>query len=140
MTMNNKKWSIINLSQFNDDRGSLIPIELDENFPFEVKRMYFVRAKNNQTIRGAHAHIIEEEVFMAVSGKILARIHDGTTETEIWLDDPTTALYVKTNCWHEFTQFSDDAVLLALSSTHYLPGETNYVMDKEKFLSKNTET
>lgn len=134
--MESNKWSLLNFPRFNDNRGSLIPIELDKKIPFTVKRIYFVQANDKNTIRGAHAHIIEEEVFMAVNGKILARIHDGTTETEIWLDDPTTALYVKTDCWHEFTQFSDDAILLALSSTHYLPGEVNYVTDKNAFLKK----
>jgi dTDP-4-dehydrorhamnose 3,5-epimerase-like enzyme len=134
--MKDAKWSILNFTQFNDDRGSLIPIELDEKFPFTVKRTYFVRANNPQIIRGAHSHLIEEEVFIAVSGKILARVHDGETETEIWLDSPTKALYVKQHCWHEFTQFSDDAVLFALSSTHYMPGEVNYETDKEKFLER----
>ncbi|NJP03841.1 hypothetical protein HC823_01010 [Candidatus Gracilibacteria bacterium] len=49
------------------------------------------------------------------------------------MDTPNKALWIKTGCWHEFKNFSADAVLGAFSSTHYLPGEGNYVMERSVF-------
>lgn len=128
------KYKIIKFPKFTDKRGDLIPFELDQNFPFKVKRVYLVTSKNNST-RGGHAHKIESEVFVAAKGKITALINDGTQDIEIVLDDSNKALLVQKHCWHEFHDFSEDAVMLCFSSTHYLPGEENYITDKEAFLN-----
>jgi dTDP-4-dehydrorhamnose 3,5-epimerase-like enzyme len=130
-----KKFEIINFPKFEDDRGETIPFEFDKKFPFEVKRTYLVTSKNNQ-IRGGHAHLIEDEVFVAAQGSIKAIINDGSGDQEIILNQKNKALVIRNYCWHEFLEFSDNAVLLCFSSTHYLSGEKNYIMDKEKFLEK----
>lgn len=120
---------------FEDLRGCLIPFEFDQNFPFEVKRVYLVTAKDTQ-IRGGHAHKIESELFVAAQGSIKAKIHDESGEKVIHLDAKNKALEVAPYCWHEFYDFSEDAVLLCFSSTHYLPGEENYIIDKDVFLNQ----
>ncbi len=130
-----KKFEVIDFPYFSDERGELIPFELDENFPFVVKRVYLVTAKNDQ-IRGGHAHLIEDEIFVAASGSITALVNDGENEAEIVLDQKNKALLVRKNCWHEFHNFSDDAVMLCFSSTHYLSGEQNYIVNKEEFLQR----
>ncbi len=130
-------YQIIDFPQFEDDRGGLIPFELDENFPFEVKRVYLVTA-NDGAVRGGHAHLIEAEVFVAAQGSITAVVNDGNGDKEILLDRKNKALLVEKNCWHEFKDFSPEAVMLCFSSTHYLPGTSNYIIDKQTFLdSKN---
>ena len=128
-------FKIIDFPHFQDDRGTLTPYEFDENFPFEVKRVYLVTAHDDQ-IRGGHAHLIESEVFVAASGAITALVNDKSGDQEIVLDHPQKALLVEKNCWHEFKNFSDGATLLCFSSTHYLPGETNYITDKDLFLDQ----
>ncbi|PID70598.1 dTDP-6-deoxy-3,4-keto-hexulose isomerase [bacterium DOLZORAL124_38_8] len=128
-------WQILSVPQFEDARGTLVPFELDESFPFDVKRVYLVTGKQNVT-RGAHAHIVEEEVFVCVNGRVKMTVNDKQQETDIWLDTPTKAVYVPTQCWHEFSEFSDDAILLCFSSTHYLPGEQNYITNKQEFLKQ----
>lgn len=126
-------YKILNFPLFKDFRGSLIPFELNNNFPFAVKRVYLVTA-NNHAKRGGHAHKIESEMFVAAQGSVKALIHDGTKEEVITLDQQNRGLVVHPYCWHEFYDFSADAVLLCFSSTHYLPGEENYIIDKEVFL------
>jgi len=116
-----------------DTRGSLVPFEFDDEFPFKVKRVYLVTANNNQT-RGGHAHKIETELFVAAHGTVKAKVHDKFGEQIISLDKPNKGLEVAPFCWHEFYDFSKDAVLLCFSSTHYLPGEENYITDKDTFL------
>ena len=127
-------FELIAFPHFTESRGTLTPFEFDDNFPFLVKRVYTVTAPAGQT-RGAHAHIQESEVFVAISGTIKAKVDDGSGAQEIVLDHPSKGLYVKTMCWHEFYDFSPDAVLLCFSSTHYLPGEQNYITDKTEFIS-----
>jgi dTDP-4-dehydrorhamnose 3,5-epimerase-like enzyme len=121
---------------FEDDRGDLIPFELNEHFPFPVKRVYLVTAKN-KALRGSHAHKIESELFVAAQGSIKALVNDGSVDKVIELRKKNQALLVHPFCWHEFYDFSEDAVLLCFSSTHYLPGDENYITNKSDFLADN---
>jgi len=127
-------FELLEFPHFTENRGTLTPFEFDDKFPFSVKRVYTVTAPMGQ-VRGAHAHIQESEVFVAISGTIKARVDDGSGAQEIALNHPSKALYVKTMCWHEFYDFSPGAVLLCFSSTHYLPGEENYITDHAEFRS-----
>jgi dTDP-4-dehydrorhamnose 3,5-epimerase-like enzyme len=125
------------LPEFSDERGALIPIEFDKDFPIKnVKRVYFLHNTPSNMTRGAHCHFIEEEVFVCIKRKCSAPIAQrGTEKKEILLDNPTKAIFVGTKVWHEFIDFSEDAILLCFSSTHYLPGEENYELDYKKFLA-----
>lgn len=131
-----KPFFTLEFPHFADQRGTLTPFELDEKFPFTVKRVYVVTAESDQ-IRGGHAHKVESEVFVAANGTIKALVNDGGDDQTIELDARNKALVVHPGCWHEFYDFSDDAVMLCFSSTHYLPGEENYITDKAEFLTQN---
>ncbi|NCP66978.1 WxcM-like domain-containing protein [bacterium] len=128
------RYTIHHFPEFIDQRGSLIPFELNDDFPFKVKRVYLVTAKNNQS-RGGHAHRIESELFIAAQGTVKAKVNANGNDEVITLDKKNKALEVAPFCWHEFYDFSEDAILLCFSSTHYLPGETNYITDKAEFLN-----
>lgn len=128
-----ENWKIISFPEFEDERGNLVPFEFNEDFPFPVKRVYLVTGKSGKT-RGGHAHKIESEFFVAASGSVTAEIHDGKNPRIFSLNNKHEGLLVKPGCWHEFTDFSEDAVLLCFSSTHYLPGDGNYITDKDEFL------
>ncbi len=120
------------LKTFTDERGSLTPIELKDYFSFDVKRTYTVH--NNSTKRGGHCHLCEEEFFYLASGTCTARLHDGNDWIEIEMDANTDAIYVGTYVWHEFDNFSEDGVLVALSSTNYNPERNDYIEDFNEFL------
>lgn len=127
-------YSVIDFPHFADLRGTLTPFEFDDTFPFLVKRVYLVTATDN-AVRGGHAHKVESEVFVAASGSITATVNDGSGDQIITLNQPNQALLVHPGCWHEFSNFSDNAVMLCFSSTHYLPGEENYITNKATFLA-----
>ncbi len=133
-----KKYEILSFPEFIEPRGSLIPLEF-EGLPFVPQRAYLVTS-NNGAPRGGHAHIVEEEIFFVPHGKVTVVVNDGSGDTEIFLDTKKKGVHVKTGCWHELKNFSPGAVVLALSSTTYLPGESNYMTDKEVFLKeRNSE-
>jgi uncharacterized RmlC-like cupin family protein len=46
---------------------------------------------------------------------------------------PTSAIYVPAFVWHQFKDFSEDAILLAISSTNYNPDRSDYIEDYEEF-------
>jgi dTDP-4-dehydrorhamnose 3,5-epimerase-like enzyme len=127
-----EKFKIIKFPRISDNKGTLVPFEFSD-IPFEVKRVYLVTGKN-EVIRGKHAHIIENELFVAVSGSILIKVNDGTGDTEILLDSPNEGLLVKKDCWHELHNFTENTIVMAFSSTKYLPGKQNYITNKDLFI------
>jgi len=113
-------------------RGKLVPIELDSNIPFEVKRTYYLWNVPAGSVRGAHAHTIEKEFFICIRGRCHIKIStDGGSLHKIVLNTPNRGIFVDNLVWHEFSDFSPDAILLCFSSTGYLPD--NYINDFEEF-------
>lgn len=130
----NQGWKQFELKTFTDPRGSLTPMELKDYFDFVVKRAYSVHG--NKEMRGGHAHIVEEEFFFMASGTCVAEIHDGERWIEILMEPNKTGLYTGTMVWHQFKDFSDDGVLIALSSTNYNPDRSDYIENFQEFLEK----
>jgi dTDP-4-dehydrorhamnose 3,5-epimerase-like enzyme len=129
-------YKLIDFPVFEDERGLLLPFELEQNslIPFPVKRVYLVQANDGQ-IRGGHAHQQEQDLFIAVGGNITTIINNGEKDEEIILKPNKQGLYVPKMCWHEFTNFSPNATLLCFSSVAYSPGNDNYIMNKKEFLT-----
>ena len=125
-------FKVFDLKTFVDERGQLTPIELKDFIKFETKRIYTVH--HNLMKRGGHAHLEEEEFFFMSSGSCDARLHDGKSEHIVKLHENSNAFYVGTLVWHEFDNFSDNAVLVALSSTNYNPNRSGYIEDFNKFV------
>ncbi len=88
-----EKFEILEFPHFEDDRGTLTPLEFDQ-LPFEPQRVYFVTAKDG-AVRGGHSHHIEEEIFVAARGSISLLVNDGTGDQKIKLDTPSRAVWVK---------------------------------------------
>jgi len=79
--------------------------------------------------------MIEDTVRKLIQqGSISIKINDGTGDQEILLDSPNEGLLVPKDCWHELYNFAENTIVMAFSSTEYLPGKGNYVTDKEEFL------
>jgi len=127
------KYQIIDFPYFQQDFGETSVFELDEKFPIEVKRVYFITGNGK---RGGHAHLTENEVFVVVSGRAVARVHDGEKEAKIVLDAKNKALFVPANVWHEFDEFSDNTVMACFSSTHFDATKEDYVCEEEEFLKQ----
>jgi len=117
---------------------TMSPVELKDYIDFEVKRVYFITKPEDKT--GAHCHKIEQEFFILQQGTCTAVIDQGNGLEEIKMTAPTSAIYMPAYVWHQFKDFSDDAILLALSSTNYNPDRSDYIEDYEVFKGiKNKE-
>lgn len=127
-----KKFELLKFPRISDQKGTLVPFEFSD-IPFSIKRVYLVTGKEGIP-RGGHAHIIEDELFVVIQGSVLMKINDGKEDQEILLNKSNEGLLVRKNCWHELHNFAENTIVMAFSSTPYLPGETNYITEKEEFL------
>jgi len=126
--MQSKFWT---LPIFTDSRGSLSSVEFLD-LPFKPKRIYFIY--DVEGMRGGHAHKKEKEVFICLKGSFTGKIHDGKRFTSFKFNKPGQALYTANLVWHEFNDFSCDAVMLAISSTPY-KGQKEYIMQLDDFIN-----
>ena len=115
-----------------DDRGQLIALEEYKDFPFSVKRVYYIYDTLPGVVRGHHAHKSLEQILVCVSGSCGIRLDDGHEKKEIILDSPDKGLYIANNVWREMFDFSPDAVLLVLASELY--DERDYIRDYDEFI------
>lgn len=123
-----------NLLRFNvhgDHRGSLVALEHGADFPFDIKRVYYIWGTDRNAIRGKHAHRKLEQVIVCTSGSCDFILDDGVCRETVHLDNPAVGLHIKHNIWREFTNFSPDCVIMVLASEHY--DESDYIRDYELF-------
>src|SRR5574344_378828 len=126
------KYKFYDLKDLGDERGSLIPLEMGNNSPFEVRRVFYIYDTKPSTPRGAHANKNSEFLMMAVNGSCKVLIDDGFEKVEVTLDNPKKALYLNRMVWKEMFDFTEDAVLLVLSNEKY--DETEYIRNYQDFL------
>lgn len=128
-------YEFFTLPVFTDNRGSLIPLELKEYISWEPKRVYY--AIDMKEGRGGHCHRTEKELFICLQGNMTAKLHDGKEWIEKEMKAPREAVRVDNRVWHEFTNFSDDAILLAVSSTNY--DSDDYIRDFDQFINEKKQ-
>ena len=107
--------TIIQLSTFTDERGSLTVLEAA--LPFKVIRSYWIYGADGQT-RGGHRHKHTRQALVAITGKVSIYMNDGVTEETIILNNPSECLLVEPKDWHTMN-FGNNSVLLVMSSHHY---------------------
>lgn len=115
-----------------DHSGSLVALEKGADFPFDIKRVYYIWGTDRHTVRGRHAHKNLEQVVVCTSGSCDFILDNGTQKETIHLSSPSEGLYIKQNIWREFTNFSPDCVVMVLASEHY--NEADYIRDYDEFL------
>ena len=112
--------------------GYLSVAELNEQLPFEVKRVFWTYDTPAFITRGRHAHKATELLLIAVSGQITVQIEyaDSSELLTYQLTSPHQALYIPPKTWHTM-QYSVGAVQLVLASSFY--HEDDYVRSYEDF-------
>jgi len=125
---------IIELKSIGDSsEGYLTVAEESRDIPFDIKRVFWSYYTPQMITRGRHAHFELEQVLIAVSGKIIVTNENVLGETTVHvLEDPNVGIYIPPYHWHVI-QFSHNAVMMSLASTHY--NEADYISDYEQFLA-----
>jgi dTDP-4-dehydrorhamnose 3,5-epimerase-like enzyme len=135
-----KQFEIFTLKNLPVPKAGMLmtPLELRDYIDFEVKRVYFAGFSEGGG-SGQHCHTDEIEFFVMMNGSCTAVIDRGNGREEIPFAAPTTAMYVPKYVWHGFKDFSEGAVLLALTSTNYDPERKGYIEDYDEYLKVRDE-
>ena len=126
-------YELIDFSVKGDYQGSLVPIEGGRDIPFQITRVYYIYRTQKNVVRGKHAHKNLEQVIICLSGSCDFLLDDGFHKEHVHLNSPNRGLYIKHNIWREFTNFSEDCVILVLASEHYK--EEDYIRNYEDFVA-----
>jgi dTDP-4-dehydrorhamnose 3,5-epimerase-like enzyme len=130
MSINNCK--LIHFKRIEDPRGSLTPIEVGNDIPFDVKRAYYLYDVPADAVRAGHAHKALEQIIIATSGSFDVLVDDGKNSHRYHLNRPYIGLYMPNMVWRVLDNFSSGAVCFVLASQHY--DESDYYRDYNQFL------
>lgn len=124
---------LLQFSQNGDARGHMVVVEGLQHVPFEIKRIFYSYGAERNAVRGKHSNRKSEFVMVCVAGSCKILVKDGKgNEEEYCLDKPNVGLYLPKLVWKEMYDFSEDCVLLVLSSEHYDSEE--YIRDYEQLV------
>lgn len=127
---------LIEFPQHGDDRGHLVIVEGGGiDIPFEIKRIFYIYGSGKDVVRGQHANKKSEFVLINVSGTSKVRVKDGKGNEAVFsLNRPHTGIYLPKMVWKDMYDFSEDSVLLCLSSEHYDANE--YIRNYDDFVKE----
>lgn len=124
---------MLDFPQMGDERGHLVIIEGAQDIPFDIKRAFYIFGSDRNVVRGKHANRKSQFVLINVAGTSKVKVKDGEGNQAIFcLNRPHTGIYLPTMVWKDMYDFSEDSVLLVLSSEHYDPDE--YIRGYDEFV------
>lgn len=101
--------------------------------PFAVRRIFYIYEAPEGAVRGGHSHYRDEQLLVAVAGKVRVRVSDGRRRRTFILSSPSEGLYVPPGLWVDVDGFSAESVLLVLCSTDY--SATDYVRSWRRYVA-----
>lgn len=118
-----------------DERGWLVAIEGSGDIPFDIRRIFYIFGSDCSVVRGKHANRRSEFVLVNVCGSCRVKTVETNGDVqEFVLDKPHTGIYLPKLVWKDMYDFSEDSILLCLSSQHYDNAE--YIRDYDVFLKE----
>lgn len=124
---------IVTLPKIHNESGNITVLENNIDIPFDVKRVYYLYDVPMGSERGGHGHYELEQFIIAASGSFTFQLNDGVNTKEVFLNDPSKALYIKPGIWREIKDFSSGSICLVLASQEY--NENDYIRNYDDFLT-----
>ncbi|MGF7230587.1 sugar 3,4-ketoisomerase [Arachidicoccus sp.] len=124
--------SLIDLGKTSFKEGNLTVVENQGNFPFDVKRIFYLFDIAGGEDRGAHAHIKCHQFLIAASGSFEVHLDDGKYKRQVFLNRPNIGLHIPPGVWASEGNFSSGAICLVLASHNY--DEMDYIREYDFFL------
>jgi glyoxylate utilization-related uncharacterized protein len=122
---------LLEFPKITSDNGSLTAVENFKDFPFALKRVYYLYDVPGGGARGAHAHKKLEQVIIAMAGSFDVHLDDGREKKTFHLNRSYRGLYLPTMIWRDLNNFSSGSVCLVLASELY--EASDYVRDYDEF-------
>ena len=121
----------LNFKATGDSRGNMVVVEGGQAVPFDINRLFYIYGTDPEAVRGQHANRNSDFAMVCMCSSCKVKITDGTNEAIVSLDDPTKGIYIPRMLWKDMYDFSEDAVLMVMASTHYDANE--YIRDFEEY-------
>jgi hypothetical protein len=125
--------SVIEIDKHHHQKGNISVIENGITVPFDVKRAYYLYDVPGGEARGGHAHLVLEQLIIAVSGSFNVKLNDGKVTRTLTLNRPYQGLLLVPGIWRELDDFSSGSVCLVLASHIY--DEADYIRDYQDYLN-----
>jgi|688.fasta_scaffold482824_2 dTDP-4-dehydrorhamnose 3,5-epimerase-like enzyme len=122
---------LINLQSHLQNGGWLVSLDLNNDFPFPILRVFFVKG-NSGVVRGRHAHKLCSQILICFSGKVEVSCTDGVKKSNFLLDKPSIGLIVPPGIWSEQKYLEDNSVLTVLCDRKY--EEYDYLREYDEFI------
>ena len=117
------------------ENGNLTVIEGEKDIPFQIQRIFIVRAPQG-AVRGGHAHIICNQFLICTAGKVEVVCRDETDVCKIILDKPNIGILIPSGIWAEQRYIDPSSVLTVLCDRNY--EETDYIRNYGEYLKYRT--
>ena len=128
---------LIDFTEFGDERGKLVVIEGGIDIPFQIRRTFYIYGSDMNAVRGKHANRKSEFVLINIGGTSKVRVDNGKQSEIIELNRPHSGIYIPKMIWKDMYDFSEDSILLVLSSEHY--DESEYIRDYDEYVREVNE-
>ena len=128
---------LIDFAEFGDERGKLVVIEGGTDIPFQIRRTFYIYGSDMNVVRGKHANRKSEFVLINIGGTSKVRVDNGKQSEIIELNRPHSGIYIPKMIWKDMYDFSEDSILLVLSSEHY--DESEYIRDYDEYVREVNE-
>ncbi|KUG10410.1 hypothetical protein BEI02_16950 [Elizabethkingia sp. HvH-WGS333] len=125
--------SVIDLGKINFEEGNLTVVQNNSDFPFDVKRIFYLYDIAGGESRGAHAHKACHQFLIAASGSFEVNLDDGKYKRNVLLNRPNLGLHIPPGIWASEVNFSSGAICLVLASHVY--SEEDYIRRYDDYLS-----
>lgn len=120
------------LPKIKSSEGNLVVLENGVNLPFDIRRIYYLYDVPFGSERGGHAHRELQQYIVALSGSFTVIVDDGIERKEIFMNNPSEALFLREGIWREINNFSSGSICLVLASKEF--SEADYIRDYQDYL------
>lgn len=122
---------ILPLNKIHNRAGNITIVEGQKNFPFDVKRIYYLYDIPCGENRGGHAHHDLHQLIVAASGSFNVLLDDGHNKKIVTLNRPDYGLMIVPGIWRELFEFSSGAICLVMASEIY--DKSDYIREYDDF-------
>lgn len=111
--------------------GELSFFEATHDFPFDIKRIYYISKVPEGASRGFHAHKELKQLLFCPYGCIQLILENKNGREEIVLSDPSVGVIIDQCTWREMIWLQKDSVLCVAASDFYKADD--YIRDYNEF-------
>ena len=123
--------SIVDFPFFKESNGSLLVMESGGVVPFEIARVFFVKAHAG-AVRGNHAHYECFQLLQCINGNISITCNDGNEYVDYILDASNQGLLIPPGIWASQTYNDNNSSLLVLCDQPF--SEADYIRNYDEYL------